>query len=111
MAVTDKEPDIAILRTLGLTPGRVMGIFIVVNRKNKCAAVGMAAASGIPKGVGARPEARVFFGERFQGGVDALFFRGRETNRRPAVAGLLQREDLRAQHGGVGDAEESGRQP
>jgi lipoprotein-releasing system permease protein len=29
MLVTDKQADIAILRTLGLTPGRVMGIFIV----------------------------------------------------------------------------------
>jgi len=29
MVVTDKEPDIAILRTLGLTPGGVMGIFVV----------------------------------------------------------------------------------
>ena len=29
MAVTDKRADIAILRTLGLTPARVMGVFIV----------------------------------------------------------------------------------
>jgi lipoprotein-releasing system permease protein len=29
MVVTDKQPDIAILRTQGLTPMRVMGIFIV----------------------------------------------------------------------------------
>lgn len=29
MVVTDKEPDIAILRTLGATPGQVMKIFIV----------------------------------------------------------------------------------
>ncbi|CAK0770068.1 Lipoprotein-releasing system transmembrane protein LolC [Gammaproteobacteria bacterium] len=29
MVVTDKEPDIAILRTLGLTPGAVMRIFVV----------------------------------------------------------------------------------
>lgn len=29
MLVTDKRPDIAILRTQGLTPARVMGIFIV----------------------------------------------------------------------------------
>lgn len=29
MVVTDKQSDIAILRTLGLSPGRVMGIFIV----------------------------------------------------------------------------------
>ena len=29
MVVTDKEPDIAILRTLGLTPRAVMGIFVV----------------------------------------------------------------------------------
>lgn len=29
MAVTDKQADIAILRTLGLTPGRVMLVFIV----------------------------------------------------------------------------------
>lgn len=29
MVVTDKQADIAILRTLGLSPGRVMGIFMV----------------------------------------------------------------------------------
>lgn len=29
MLVTDKEGDIAILRTLGMSPGRVMGIFII----------------------------------------------------------------------------------
>jgi lipoprotein-releasing system permease protein len=29
MAVTDKEPDIAILRTLGATPGSIMKIFVV----------------------------------------------------------------------------------
>jgi len=29
MMVTDKHPDIAILRTLGMTPGSVMGIFMV----------------------------------------------------------------------------------
>lgn len=29
MLVTDKQSDIAILRTLGLTPGQVMGVFIV----------------------------------------------------------------------------------
>jgi lipoprotein-releasing system permease protein len=29
MVVTDKQADIAILRTLGLTPGRVMGVFMV----------------------------------------------------------------------------------
>ena len=29
MVVTDKQADIAILRTLGLTPGSVMGVFIV----------------------------------------------------------------------------------
>ncbi|CAK0764661.1 Lipoprotein-releasing system transmembrane protein LolC [Gammaproteobacteria bacterium] len=29
MVVTDKEPDIAILRTLGLTPRSIMGIFVV----------------------------------------------------------------------------------
>src|SRR5947209_2735799 len=29
MAVTDKQPDIAILRTLGASPGRIMKIFIV----------------------------------------------------------------------------------
>jgi lipoprotein-releasing system permease protein len=29
MAVTDKQPDIAILRTLGASPGSVMGIFMV----------------------------------------------------------------------------------
>jgi lipoprotein-releasing system permease protein len=29
MAVTDKQPDIAILRTLGATPGSIMKIFIV----------------------------------------------------------------------------------
>jgi lipoprotein-releasing system permease protein len=29
MAVTDKQPDIAILRTLGATPGSIMKIFVV----------------------------------------------------------------------------------
>ena len=29
MAVTDKQPDIAILRTLGATPGSIMKIFMV----------------------------------------------------------------------------------
>lgn len=29
MVVTDKQSDIAVLRTLGVSPGRVMGIFIV----------------------------------------------------------------------------------
>ena len=29
MVVTDKEPDIAILRTLGATPGQVMNVFVV----------------------------------------------------------------------------------
>jgi lipoprotein-releasing system permease protein len=29
MVVTDKQADIAILRTLGLSPGRVMGVFMV----------------------------------------------------------------------------------
>ena len=29
MVVTDKQSDIAILRTLGLSPGSIMGIFIV----------------------------------------------------------------------------------
>lgn len=29
MLVTDKQPDIAILRTLGLTPSQVMGVFMV----------------------------------------------------------------------------------
>jgi lipoprotein-releasing system permease protein len=29
MAVTDKQPDIAILRTLGASPGAIMKIFIV----------------------------------------------------------------------------------
>jgi len=29
MAVTDKQPDIAILRTLGASPGGIMAIFIV----------------------------------------------------------------------------------
>ena len=29
MVVTDKQSDIAVLRTLGLSPGRVMGIFVV----------------------------------------------------------------------------------
>lgn len=29
MAVNEKQPDIAILRTLGATPGKIMGIFVV----------------------------------------------------------------------------------
>ncbi len=67
------------------------------------AAVGGAAAPGVPVEVGHRAEAAVFGGKASQGGVDGLLLRADEADLHFAFG---EGEDLGAQHGGVGDADE-----
>jgi lipoprotein-releasing system permease protein len=47
MAVTDKEADIAILRTLGARPGSVMAIFIVQGALIGCVGLALGVAGGV----------------------------------------------------------------
>ena len=67
------------------------------------AAVGVAAAAGVPVAVGDGAEARVLGGQAVQRGVDGLLLRADEPDLHFAVG---EREDLRPQHRRVGDAEE-----
>ncbi len=48
MAVTDKESDIAILRTLGANPGTIMGIFIIQGAFLGIIGTSMGVLTGIP---------------------------------------------------------------
>ncbi len=47
MMVTDKQSDIAILRTLGLTPGGVMGVFLVQGALIGAIGTGLGVAGGV----------------------------------------------------------------
>ncbi|MBN9421347.1 MAG: cell division protein FtsX [Candidatus Accumulibacter sp. 66-26] len=47
MAVTDKQADIAILRTLGASPGSVMAIFMVQGALIGCIGLGLGVAGGV----------------------------------------------------------------
>ncbi len=47
MVVTDKEADIAILRTLGVTPASVMGIFMILGTVIGVLGVALGAAGGV----------------------------------------------------------------
>ena len=47
MAVTDKRADIAILRTLGASPGSVMAIFMVQGALIGCIGLGLGVAGGV----------------------------------------------------------------
>lgn len=47
MAVTDKQADIAILRTLGATPASIMQIFMVQGALIGCIGLGMGVAGGV----------------------------------------------------------------
>ncbi len=47
MAVTDKQADIAILRTLGASPGSIMAIFMVQGALIGCIGLGLGVAGGV----------------------------------------------------------------
>ena len=64
-------------------------------------AVGMAATARVPVAVCHLTEARILTGQRVQGSVDCLLFGGDQAD---ADLALLKREDLGAQHRGIGDA-------
>lgn len=47
MAVTDKQADIAILRTLGARPGSIMAVFVVQGALVGCIGLGLGVAGGV----------------------------------------------------------------
>ena len=55
MAVTDKQPDIAILRTLGASPGGIMKIFIVQGRRRHRARAQHRRGCAVPRAAPERP--------------------------------------------------------
>ena len=71
--------------------------------EDKGAAVGGAAAPGVPIEVGHGAEPGVLRRQALQGGVDGLLFGADQADLHFAV---LQGEDLGPEHGGVGDADE-----
>ena len=77
--------------------------FLGFQGEDEGAAVGVAAAAGVPVEVGHRAEAGVFRRQARQGGVDGLLLRADQADLHLAV---LQGEDLGPEHGGVGDADE-----
>ena len=64
----------------------------------------MAAAARVPVAVGDRAEPRVLLGQAAQGGVDGLLLRADQADLH--LAAVRQGEDLRPQHGRVGDAQQ-----
>ena len=77
---------------------------LVGDGEDEGAAVGVAAAAGVPVAVGDRAEARVLARQAAQRGVDGLLLRADQADLHVAAVG--QREDLRPQHRGVGDAQQ-----
>ena len=76
----------------------------VSDREDERPAVRVGAAPGVPVQIGARPESCVLGSKARERRVDPLFLRSREPDR---LLAALQREHLRPQHRGVGDADQA----
>ena len=85
---------------------RPPGFAVAVRRhgEDEGAAVGAGAAARVPVLVGHGAEARVLLGQAAQGGVDGLLLGADQADLDLAAVG--KGEDLRAQHGRVGDAQQ-----